>query len=447
MRLRPSHFNILILSSTLGLLIVSATYGFFRSWDFYTLWGVHPKWVWSTGRFFTPGFELPMNIAYQSFWGSLTGGLLRFLGVSAYPDLSWGLFVGSACFLVTLICWPKKTEKSNIGSFFLCLTFLMIHPREFRQMSMGGYTDLLVTLLLSASALSLSRDKSPLLVSMLAAFLILSKITIWPWVIILLLSFFLARRKMEPKVLILTLATTGVTLLLFKLLYVSQAETPNSLAPMGIQLTQYELLDRIRLPFALLTTQNGWGLIVFFMCLKLRKSLPFAFWFLICGLLLLCAHYTFILGSTPSERYASINRYALPLTLVPAFLLAHNSSLWTEWFKGRIGIFISVVLGLVLVVRGFEEARSLKRQGFWSRFSVCTSTDPVCEAASEVQRQSQNKPECHFFVGSSAWFDRFLGPSEGDLKRLMVIYQALPTRVYLPSSILPRTQETRCDLE
>lgn len=441
-RILPALYVLAVL-----LLLVAGTHGFFAS-DFFTLWGLQPKWVWATGHFFTSGAQLPENISYQSVAGSFFGSVLRDLSVTSYPDWGWGIFNTALIVLSFALTirlgggWPNRRLAVL---FFLGL--LWLHPLEFNQTTYGGYADLLGAVWIAFTLIAWERGR--LGASFLGAAVTVGlKPTLWVWpaaasICAAILAMFGRDDRDESPFRVLPALVPGVTagLAIFALSRMYPALS-NSAAPMEIGVTNYTVFERVRLPVYLLMANNLAVGLVGILAFWRRREKPFWLLYWGTGFLLLCLHYTFIVGKGSTELFASIHRYTLPLVVPPLIAFSLDRSLGEIWTPQNSRAALVIFL-LALVSRGLEEVDLLRRFPLARRFRLCNQSEAYCEAARAIREQATRaSPRCAAWrLDDPAVFARYPHMPPNKLSLLKISFMALPTLVYTKESRVPEGAE------
>lgn len=428
------------------LLLFSGLRGFY-SWDFFNLWGMHPKWVWGSGQIFSAGLDLPAHVTYQSLWGSVIGFGLRVLQVSIYPDWLWGtLVVFATLFLCFWVVGKFKGIQSPQKYIVLGLLFLLIKPNEFKQISFGGYPDLFCVVLL-VPVILFSFLHRPLPVFFTSLGFLFTKTVLWPWLVIIFVSFALTQKKRLPWAIVFALGINAFT----QWLFFSRPEDM-TFHNSSLGFTGYSALERLQLVPTIFLANNGLFilacLLVFFFLDKKR----FWIFYFAGGFIFLAGVYSFLLGPSPWEFFPSINRYSLPLSLPPflAFVL-QKDSVHSFFEKSKALKRTVFVFGfLALFIRLGEEVNQVKKKGLpLTTWQICPmgSQDPACLGAQQIKTTAKNSASCDSYALRPGWTEKNINQTTETLLGLRLSYLSLPTKVYLSWIYLPGDKVQKiCDL-
>lgn len=412
-----------------ALLLLTSTLGFY-SYDFFTLWGMHPKWVWSTGEFFTPGAYLPVTAPYQSVFGSALGWITQQLGLP-YFDWSWGVFNCLAIFSgLGLALWLRGGFASATQRIAFILALLLIKPWELRQMTYGGYGDLLGSAFLAISASALWSQRW-VIATVGAVGLSFTKPYLWVWPLILAFSFFFAQSwPLRERIKAVATLLIGTLLARAFLQWGYAVPEVGQVIPTSVKLSDYSAGEFARLPLALLTSNHGLvALALIFGWIFRRHSWQ---WLAYGGgsFAFLIFIYTFVMQRTPSELFASIHRYTLPL-FIPPLIFAVTSTDFSRWLQARVRLqkSIFILCGFALFVRTFEEIDLARRFPLTQRPKLCRQGDALCTAIDGLRARMASRKECDVYVVPKDLATSLL-KSNDDLLELKLLYGILPLRAY-----------------
>lgn len=412
---------------TLGLLLYGGLRGYY-SWDYFTLWGVHAKAVWASGRFFLPGSELALPMSYQSVLGSFVGILARVLSPDRYPDFLLGL---CNVLLLSALLFASVSQATRTGKLpkdrawaFLAIALALIRPVEWGQVSWGGYQDFSSALCLALALMAHSDRRFGTYVAWTLLGLALRPVN-WPWWVLGAAAWNVQEFRRPWKALPAFVVPVSCYLLL-KLAYDNAPPLPGEAAP--IVLSSW---DRLRLPVVILLTHTGGVAVALALALSCRPLRDKSALFALGSVAYLALLFNFVIGQTPHETYPSLYRYTLPLYLVLVVTLMREGQ---RIFGGGIkrGRLLMCLLALAAAVRGLEDISIIRRDGGPAR--LASFTDRFPEVVAKAEELRLRIPEG---CAGGVW----RGAPHLALDKLQVVYAALPARLYFENSPTRPTAE------
>lgn len=393
-------------------LLLSFARGWY-SYDFFTLWGIHPKLVWSFGDLGLLGNDTLVNLSYHSILGTILGGLMRLVGVVNYVDWPWviGIFFLNITFLYLLI---SQTTK-RFDSLVLWLVFILSIPATtLGQQMFGGYLDLLGALVLALGIIYFDKGRI-YRTSLLFFALVLIKPTLWPWIVIFLGSNFLAKPSSIKKFSIYAIPV-GASVLAYGLLKAwysgSGSASPLFLSVQLLNLSPKYLLHLFAYPFI---TFSGALLFCLIFLIKQKKEGAREVIYFFLGSLKIYLIYFLLFASSDTEKFPSIKRYTLMMAVPLIALCIHK-------FSYRMNKKLILLFGLILLlVRVPESVNHIKK---FKGFSVCEIYPRHCQLAK--QNVVESNSHCVVELISENWENQNLEGHAIDF--LVYHYLSLPNR-------------------
>jgi|GEM_PF-1447983 len=428
----------LLVLSVLLALLYGGVRGYY-SWDYFTLWGTHAKWVWATGRFFLPGSELPIPFPYQSVLGSVVGSLSRLVWPEEYPDSLFGLAnVMLVTTLWALACWQAThawRHDREQGFILGVIALGLIRPVEWSQITWGGYQDLSAALALALGVLALLDGRLRHYVGWALVGLALRPVN-WPWWI---LAGGIWSLREIPRDLISRRSLWALSVPVGAFLVIKLAYHSTFLHPMlSTHPSDYSLAERLLIPWGILKTQTGaLALLLALAIHKRREGLQLGL-FLVAAFAYLVLIYTFVMGRTGTETYASIHRYTLPVYLVSVFACLRGSELEFNR-QPRLRVLSLGLLCLVGFVRALEDVPRVSREGGIAALASFPNRYPDALAQAAAMRDAAQAlpPTC----------TTYLWDADAQLDQLRAAYTAVPLRIYFRESLSAEGNEKRCPLD
>lgn|GEM_PF-1488862 len=423
-------------------------------WDYFSLWGMHAKWVWATGDFGITGESLPSNLWYHGPVSRILGYVLNKLGLESYPDGLWSWFVGAA-FVVLIIVFGWETHRRKLPhalprTLLLLLALALIHPSLFKIEFFGGCVEILVGLSLGFFLEALWSDKIGAATLWGVICILIKPITL-PWLLLgwpaLRLKAFVQAERGRWRL------ARWIPWLALLLVYIwARPQTPQGPAIRPDEFQNFHFSDLLQSVFYVRAFQaaglvfvrnNFFPLVVLlgaWALLRSRAERAAILLYAGLGTGFIAAIYLSVLKG--EAEFYSLERYALVMAvaLATAVLLTPEirmDSLFTQKVP-RTLFWILLVL-----VAGARTAEELPRfLTFVQRggLDVCAQVgESACLAAQRVRDEAQQHPECEAFVVSEAVFASYGMDAalSGYWQKYGAVYEALPTRSYFEVSKIP----------
>lgn len=357
-----------------SLTLISQLRGLY-SWDYFTLWGTHPKYIWSTGNFWASGLDLPLKFNYQSIWGNLTGSLAYLIGPTVYFDSLWAIVnIGmiAALFGILTYCDSNRWEKIS----FIALLFAFIPSTIMGQQTWGGYVDLSAVLMICLGIKLFQSEKKKLACLCFIA-CILTKMTLWPWIIIIGGSLMLSQLSKQSikDFLLYYVLPVAFGLLLMNLLYVKD-DAVKSLSFYSLGFKMKPIAYILGIYSKSFFSINGiMSVILIYGIVKKEK---FVIMYTVFGMLYITLVYLLFLDSTPTEDYPSIKRYLFPIFLPLIFYIFDQ----IQSKKILVLASLSLVLSLARVTENYSTIKNFK---FAYLIDYCSYSRNVCDARDVIK--------------------------------------------------------------
>lgn len=356
----------LLYSTFFVVILFSGLPGLFASSDFFTLWGMHPKWEWATADWFVHGTQLPSGgVMYQSFLGTLLGKGVRIFSPQTYPDSIWVIFV--LLILTITFFYYLRLFKNLKAVLPIILIFLFLtKPHVWHQVTFGGYVDFVVSLTLAIATHYLFSNKATSSAYIFFITVIL-KPTAWPFVAICLLAHFFSHFfQKKPEKSLWKLYLPSVLLVathqwLLGILYATDKTGPSLMEV----LNNGSLDNALYFPVYFFSLSNFSVLLIVLALFWASAEVRVKVLFLTLGFMsFMTLLYTFVFLKTPYEAFASSHRYILLYIFTCLPLLLNDPAVLKKLQPKRI-YFLGALI-LVSVARVAEDLPRILKVDPWS---------------------------------------------------------------------------------